>query len=88
MTGAFRSLEMEQTNGSGEEVCKFDDVGMSAKSGRREESHKYAADLMSIMDAHVRIMPHINKTAVVTSKTLDAQAGCNLFFKCELHQKG
>jgi hypothetical protein len=80
---------MEQTKGSsGVEVSKFDDAGMSAKSGKEEENHKYAADLMSIMDAHVRITPHINKTAVVTSKTLDAQAGCNLFFKCELHQKG
>ena len=81
---------MEQTKGSsGVEVSKFDDAGMSAKSGKEEEeNHKYAADWMSIMDAHVRITPHINKTAVVTSKALDAQAGCNLFFKCELHQKG
>jgi threonine dehydratase len=40
-----------------------------------------------IREAHERIRAHINHTPVMTSATLDAQAGAKLFFKCENLQK-
>lgn len=43
--------------------------------------------LQDIRDAHTRIRPHINLTPVMTSETLDANAGARLFFKCENLQK-
>lgn len=39
--------------------------------------------LQDIGDARERIRPYIQLTPVVTSKTLDASAGAQLFFKCE-----
>lgn len=44
-------------------------------------------DLAAIRTAHVRIAPHIHLTPVLTSATLDALCGGNLFFKCENFQK-
>jgi threonine dehydratase len=41
-----------------------------------------------IEEARERIAPLINPTPVLTSATLDAQAGARLFFKCENLQKG
>lgn len=52
------------------------------------QKSQYAADLGSITKARERIAAFIHTTAVVTSTSLDALAGCNLFFKCELLQKG
>jgi threonine dehydratase len=40
-----------------------------------------------IREAHARIRDKINRTPVLTSETLDAQAGGALFFKCENFQK-
>ena len=34
-----------------------------------------------------RISPYIHRTPVLTCSTLDAEAGCRLFFKCENFQK-
>lgn len=45
-------------------------------------------DLQTIREAHARIRPHIHRTAVMSSRTLNAMAGARLFFKCENLQKG
>lgn len=44
-------------------------------------------DLAAIHAAHARIAPHIHRTPVMTSATLDALCGGSLFFKCENFQK-
>ncbi len=44
-------------------------------------------DLAAIRAAHARIRPHIHRTPVLTSATLDARCGGKLFFKCENFQK-
>jgi threonine dehydratase len=41
----------------------------------------------TIVDAHARIAPHIHRTPVLTSKSLDAMAAARIFFKCENLQK-
>jgi len=46
-----------------------------------------ALDLAAIQAAHARIRPHIHRTPVLTSATLDARCGGTLFFKCENFQK-
>jgi len=43
--------------------------------------------LETIRAAHERIRPHIHRTPVFTSRSLDELAGANLFFKCENLQK-
>ena len=43
--------------------------------------------LDTIRAAHQRIAPHIHRTPVMTSRSLNAQAGARLFFKCENLQK-
>lgn len=40
-----------------------------------------------IVAAHERIKPRIHRTPVLTSATLDARTGAQLFFKCENFQK-
>lgn len=37
--------------------------------------------------AHARIAPHIHRTPVLTCRSINALAGCDLFFKCENFQK-
>lgn len=37
--------------------------------------------------AHARIKPHIHRTPVLTSESINAIAGCELYFKCENFQK-
>ena len=44
-------------------------------------------DLAAIQAAHARIRPHIHRTPVLTSASLDAACGGSLFFKCENFQK-
>jgi threonine dehydratase len=44
-------------------------------------------NLALIREAHARIKDKINRTPVLTSATLDAQAHAQLFFKCENFQK-
>ena len=46
-----------------------------------------AVDLAAIRAAHARIRPHVHRTPVLTSRSLDAAAGATLFFKCENLQK-
>lgn len=48
---------------------------------------KYAADITSIKAAQERISPHVHKTPVLTSETLNSMSGKNLYFKCECFQK-
>lgn len=52
------------------------------------QTQKYAADIQSIIEAQVRIRPYIHRTPVLSSTSLDAIAGRQLFFKCECFQKG
>lgn len=40
-----------------------------------------------IQVAHERILPHIHRTPVLTNKSINAMAGCSIFFKCENFQK-
>ncbi len=46
-----------------------------------------AVDLAAIRAAHARIRPHVHRTPVLTSRSLDAAAEATLFFKCENLQK-
>lgn len=40
-----------------------------------------------IIDAHERIVNHVNRTPVLTSQSINDIAGCSIFFKCENFQK-
>jgi threonine dehydratase len=44
-------------------------------------------DLAAIIAARARIAPHVHRTPVMTSRSLDAAAGAQLYFKCENLQK-
>jgi threonine dehydratase len=44
-------------------------------------------DLAAIVAARARIAPHVHRTPVLTSRSLDAAAGARLYFKCENFQK-
>src|SRR5438067_12643907 len=46
-----------------------------------------AVDLLAIRAAAARIAPHISRTPVMTSDSLDAAVGARLHFKCENFQK-
>ncbi len=48
---------------------------------------KDAPNFDAIRAAHKRISPHIHRTPVITSASLDQIAGARLFFKCENLQK-
>jgi threonine dehydratase len=49
--------------------------------------HFTPPDWTAIVEAHARIAPHIHRTPVLTSKSLDAMIGAQVFFKCENLQK-
>jgi threonine dehydratase len=40
-----------------------------------------------VLVAHERIRPYVHRTPILTSRFIDAMAGCSLFFKCENLQK-
>jgi threonine dehydratase len=44
-------------------------------------------DWNTILRAHERIRPRVHRTPVLTSHSIDAQAGAELYFKCENLQK-
>jgi threonine dehydratase len=46
-----------------------------------------APDWRTIQQAHARIAPRIHRTPVLTSASLDAMTGAQIFFKCENLQK-
>jgi len=58
-------------------------------SMQRDSSTKSAAapDWAIIARAHARIAPHIHRTPVLTSSSLNEIAGAQLFFKCDNFQK-
>ncbi len=41
----------------------------------------------TITEAHERIKPYVHRTPIMTSKAINAIAGCTIFFKCENFQK-
>ncbi len=43
--------------------------------------------LQQIQEAHQRIAPYIHRTPILTSSTINAMVGADLFFKCENFQK-
>jgi len=44
-------------------------------------------DVAAVRAAHERIRPHVHRTPVLTSRSLDVRVGARLFFKCENFQK-
>ena len=50
-------------------------------------SYDIEVDLAAIRSAHARIAPHIHRTPVLSSGSLDDAAGAKLFFKCENLQR-
>lgn len=44
-------------------------------------------DLKAIEQAHARIKPHIHRTPVFTSSSINELSGCSIYFKCENFQK-
>jgi threonine dehydratase len=65
--------------------CNWMDA-MSA-SPQMEPPATQQPDWRVITEAHARIAPHIHRTPVLTSATLDLLTGVRLFFKCENLQK-
>jgi serine racemase len=55
--------------------------------GQSTDGQGYAADINSIREAQARIAPYVHKTPVLSSTSIDAIAGKQLFFKCECFQK-
>ncbi|MCO5613366.1 hypothetical protein L7F22_067642 [Adiantum nelumboides] len=53
-----------------------------------EQQKCYAASLASTHEAQRRISPFVHVTPVLSSTSLNQLAGTNLYFKCELFQKG
>jgi threonine dehydratase len=54
---------------------------------RTVTTHAIEVDLAVVRAAHARIRPHIHRTPVLTSRSLDEAAGARLFFKCENLQR-
>jgi threonine dehydratase len=43
--------------------------------------------LADVQAARQRILPHVHRTPVLTSRTLDERVGARVFFKCEIFQR-
>ncbi|KAI5073178.1 hypothetical protein GOP47_0011191 [Adiantum capillus-veneris] len=54
----------------------------------KAKMEEYAASLSSIQEAQRRISPFVQETPLLTSSSLDHLAQANLYFKCELFQRG
>src|ERR1700737_2186873 len=55
---------------------------------RPENSEPFAAPRWpAIVEAHARIAPKIHRTPILSSASLDALTGAQVFFKCENFQK-
>ena len=52
-----------------------------------EDSPLALPDLATIVAAGARIAAHVHRTPVMSSRSIDAQAGARLYFKCENFQK-
>ncbi|XP_004503769.1 serine racemase [Cicer arietinum] len=55
---------------------------------RQITKEKYAADISSIKESHARIKSLVLKTPLLSSSSLNAISGRQLYFKCENFQKG
>eukprot|EP00940_MAST-03C_sp_MAST-3C-sp2_P003336 g3336.t1 len=62
-------------------------VWMIARRWRSSVRSVYCCDLRDIKLAYARIKPYVHETPIMTCADLDARAGAQLFFKCELFQK-
>lgn len=62
-------------------------MGSRDDDGQSTEGQGYAADIDSIREAQARIAPYVHKTPILSSTSIDAIAGKQLFFKCECFQK-
>lgn len=62
-------------------------MGSRDDDGQTTEGQGYAAGINSIREAQARIAPYVHKTPVLSSTSIDAIAGKQLFFKCECFQK-
>jgi len=62
-------------------------MGSGDGTGDSTEGQGYAADIDSIREAQARIAPYIHRTPVLSSTSIDAMVGKQLFFKCECFQK-
>jgi threonine dehydratase len=52
-----------------------------------DQAEMYIPTYQDMLDAHTRILPHINRTPVRTSAYLNELTGAQLFFKCENFQE-
>src|SRR3954471_4706623 len=43
--------------------------------------------LADVQAARERILPHVHRTPVLTSRTLEERVGARIFFKCEIFQR-
>ncbi|KAJ1272209.1 hypothetical protein BS78_06G185400 [Paspalum vaginatum] len=62
-------------------------MGSRDGSGDGTDGQGYAADIDSIREAQARIAPYVHRTPVLSSTSIDALVGKQLFFKCECFQK-
>ncbi|KAM0901350.1 hypothetical protein ACQ4PT_020042 [Festuca glaucescens] len=62
-------------------------MGSRDDDGPSIEGQGYVADINSIREAQARIAPYVHKTPILSSTSIDAIAGKQLFFKCECFQK-
>ncbi len=60
----------------------------NAESARHSAVPSAPPDFDRILTAAARIAPHVHPTPVLRARTLDAIAGCKLYFKCENLQRG
>lgn len=51
------------------------------------DQRKFVPTRENMTEAIERIGPYVNRTPVLTSRTLDEMSGCGLYFKCENFQK-
>jgi serine racemase len=62
-------------------------MGSRDGSSNSTRGQGYAADIGSIREAQARIAPYVHRTPVLSSTSIDAIVGKQLFFKCECFQK-
>jgi len=60
---------------------------MSTPSQQQSQMPAVGPNFNDVRAAHWRIAPHVHRTPVMTSASLDALAGARLFFKCENLQR-
>jgi threonine dehydratase len=60
---------------------------MSTSPRRQAGAPAVGPDMDAVRSAHERIAPHVFRTPVMTSASLDAVAGAKLYFKCENLQR-